>query len=207
MKLRTDSIATAGPKRQKSGERKTDAVTDSSALSPPCFAAAGFSGTERKIHSATAAAIAHSSHSTPRQPSDGSAAWTGAVVSTLPSPPIATAMPVTLATFAGANHWVFALMTAISPAETPTPMITRARTKPPRLSDSANTAKPAAAGQAERPLHAPRPESVERDAVRELRHGVGGEHARREQPELAPGQRRNPTASTGPMIAMTVRAA
>jgi hypothetical protein len=108
------------------------------------FPAAGFSGTERRIHTATAAEIAASSHSTPRQPSTGRAAWTGAVVSTLPSPPIATAMPVTFATFAGTNHSVFALMTAISPAETPTPMITRARTKPARPSDSANAAKPAA---------------------------------------------------------------
>ena len=112
------------------------------------------------------------------------------MVSTLPSPPIATAIPVTFATFAGANHWVFALMTAISPAETPTPMITRARTEAAQTVAQRERGEAGGGQQAERPLHAPRPEAVERDAVRQLRQRVGGEHARGEQPELAPGQRK-----------------
>ena len=91
-----------------------------------------------------AAERAQSTQSTPRQPSVGSAAATGAVASTLPRPPMETAMPVTRATFAGANHCAFALMMAISPAETPTPTITRATARVAKSSASAKSANPTA---------------------------------------------------------------
>ena len=99
----------------------------------------------KKIHTDTASAVPHSAQNTPRQPSVGSAHSTGAVASTLPSVENAIAMPVMPATFAGANHSVLPLMIAISPAEIPTPRITRATMKPVIPEDSANSAKPAAA--------------------------------------------------------------
>ena len=120
-------------------------ITASSALKLGRAPSRRLSGTERKIHSATAHESAHSTQSTPRHPSVGSAACAGVVVRTLPSAPITPAMPLMFATCVGANHCVFALSTAISPAETPMPSSKRARTKPGRPSASANTAKPAAA--------------------------------------------------------------
>jgi hypothetical protein len=144
VKLRTDSIATAGAKRQKTREPRMDPMTPSSAPTPPPALPPRRSGTETKIHTAVAAERPQSTHRTPRQPSAGSAAATGTVDSTLPSPPMETAIPVTRATFAGANHCALALMIAISPAEMPTPTITRARVRVAKLSASANSANPAA---------------------------------------------------------------
>jgi hypothetical protein len=105
----------------------------------------GFSGTDRKIQAATASDSRLSPRKTPRQPSAGSSAWTGEVVSALPSAPIAVAMPVTCATLLRSNQSACALMSAIRPAEMPTPRTIRATASPAKPVDSAKVAKPTAA--------------------------------------------------------------
>ncbi len=81
----------------------------------------------------------------PRQPSEGSRAWTGDVVSALPSAPIDVAMPVMCATRLRSNQSACALITAIRPAEIATPRMIRAATSPAKPGDSAKIAKPSAA--------------------------------------------------------------
>ena len=135
-------MATAGANRQKTREPRIKPMTPSWVLRSDLLLPLW--GTESRIQNAVAADTPQSTHSTPRQPSAGNAAATGTVDSTLPRPPMETAIPVTRATFAGANHCALALMIAISPAEMPTPTITRAMTRVAKLSASANSANPAA---------------------------------------------------------------
>ena len=105
----------------------------------------GLSGTDRKIQVATPSASTHRTQKTPRQPNAGSIAWTGDVVSALPSAPIAVAMPVTYATRPRSNQSACALISAIRPAEIPMPRTIRAAASPAKPGDSANIAKPIAA--------------------------------------------------------------
>jgi hypothetical protein len=94
--LNIESVATAGPNRQKVREARMRPLKG---MSPRRVRAGpgtrGLSGTDRKIQVATPSASTHRTQNTPRQPNAGSIAWTGDVVSALPSAPIAVAMPVT----------------------------------------------------------------------------------------------------------------
>ena len=107
-------------------------------------AARVLSGTAMKIQTA-AKVRAPNAAKTPRQPSAGSSAWTGVVVSALPSAPIAMAMPVSWARRLNSNQSACALMTAMSPAEMPTPSRMRPAASPANPGDSAKIMKPSAA--------------------------------------------------------------
>src|SRR5581483_5679327 len=199
-------MATGGAWRQNLRDAHTENIAAASAARLGRDAGTRFSGTAKKIQSATAHDRAHSSPRTPRHPITGSAACAGTVASMLPRTPMAWPIALMRATLAGANQSVFALMSAIKPAETATPRTTRAAAKPANPSESAKRAKPPAVT---RPSAACR----RRGPIRSSASPSGScasAYAANMHAASRPSSRAesaNSRASAGPMMAITVREA